>query len=385
MINVEHYPQIVLLFLGLGLLTSLSNWFLVRRFDQYPRARVFPRVSVLVPARNEQHNIGACLLSLLDQDYADYEVLALDDHSSDETRPILAGLARTFERLRVLDGKPLPEGWLGKHWACQQLSEAATGELLLFVDADTRHAPNTLTDSVSALQAENADLVTAFPREEVVTWGERLVVPVIGFGIFSFLPVALVRKLRLASFSVTIGQFMLFRRAPFEAIGGYASVRDHLVDDVELGRRLIRAGYAWRLMDGTAHVTCRMYNNFRETVQGFSKNIFAFFEYHVLLFMVTLLGIGLAFLHPAAVLVTNALGEPLRGFPPRLAVVAVGESLLLWGLAYRRFRLPMHLILLYPLSLLLFILIGFRSMLLTVSGQATWKDRELASPAWRWL
>ena len=195
MILVWHpHALFIVFFLFFGLMTVLVNYFTVRRFDQYPTAKESPRVSVLVSARNEAHNIEACVTSLLAQDYPDFEVVVLDDGSTHQTLQILARLARTGTRLQVLNGATLPEGWLGKHWACHQLDQAATGELILFTDADTRHAPDMLRDSVSALFAEHADLVTAFPREEVVTWGERLLVPVIGWGIFTFMPIRLVQN-----------------------------------------------------------------------------------------------------------------------------------------------------------------------------------------------
>lgn len=380
---LDHQPQVIVVFLALGLLIALSNHFFIRPFDDYPPARHFPRVSILIPARNEAANIEACVRSLLNQDYPDFEVLVLDDHSEDETRPILSRLARTSERLRVLDGLPLPEDWLGKHWACHQLTQAASGELLLFTDADTRHSPNMLRDSVSALLAERADLVTAFPREEVGTWGEKLVVPVIGFGILSFLPVALAQRMKWAGLSVTIGQFMLFRRAAFDAIGGYESVRSHLVDDVMLGRRIIQGGFVWRLMDGTRHVSCRMYRDFWQAVDGFTKNVFAFFDYHLLLFVIAWLWIAIAFLVPPFVLVSYKLNMPVA-YPLPLALWATAESILLWGLAYHRFQFPYHLVLLYPLSAFIFVLIAFRSLIYTLLGQSSWKGRDLARPAWRW-
>ena len=381
---LDHQPQVIVIFLALGLLTALSNHLTIRRFDQYPRASVFPRVSVLIPARNEAANIEACVRSLLTQDYPDFEVIVLDDHSEDETRLILTRLARTSNRLRILDGHSLPDGWLGKHWACHQLAQAATGELLLFTDADTRHAPSMLRDSVSALLAERADLVTAFPREEAVTWGEKLIIPVIGFGIFSFLPVTLARWLRWAGLSVTIGQFMLFRRAAFEAIGGYEAVRDHVVDDVMLGRRIIQYGFTWRLMDGTRHVSCRMYHGFWQAVDGFTKNIFAFFDYRLSLFVIAWAWMAVVFLAPAFVVAAQVVDLPSIAYPYPLAQAAVFESLLLWGLAYHRFRFPLYLVFLYPLSFGLFVLIALRSLVFTLLGQSTWKGRDLTRPAWKW-
>ncbi len=145
----------------------------------YPAQQGFPRVSILAPARNEEQNIGPCVESLLAQRYPNYEVIVLNDDSSDRTGEILAQFAVAGDRLRVVNGTPLPPGWLGKNWACHQLAQVADGELLLFVDADTRHSESMLEHAVAALEAEQADLLSAIPREEVVTWAERLVVPII--------------------------------------------------------------------------------------------------------------------------------------------------------------------------------------------------------------
>lgn len=380
----EHSPQMVLFSLTLGVIIALSNFFLVRRLSDYPAPKRFPRVSVLVPARNEENNIEACVRSLLKQDYPDYEVLVLDDHSTDRTGAILERLAGEFSHLRVLKGAPLPPGWFGKHWACHQLAQAAQGELLLFTDADTRHAPAMLRHAVSAQMAEDADLLTAFPYEETRTWGEKLIIPVMGFGIFSFLPVALAQKLGWRGLSVTIGQFMLFRRSAFEAIGGFAAVRDHAVDDVALGRRILEQGFRWRLLDATDEVHCRMYHNFREAVDGFTKNVFAFFDYHVLLYVLAWMWVTVCFLEPPLALLGSALHLPLTDFPPVLAQVAVVETLFLWVIAAMRFRFPPVVILFYPVSIALFVGIAVRSFVFTLRGQAVWKGRTLSRPALRW-
>ncbi len=384
-VGLNQYTLFIIIFLLLGLFTAIANSLTVRRFDQYPRSAVTPRVSILVPARNEAKNIELCVTSLLAQDYPDFEVIVLNDQSTDDTPNILSRLAQANCNLRVLEGSVLPGGWLGKHWACAQLAKAASGDLLLFTDADTRHAANMLRDSVSAMNFEGADLITAFPQEKIVTWGERLLVPVISFGIFTFLPIHLIQKFRWSAVSITIGQFMLFRRDAYEAIGGFESVRTNIVDDVGLGRKLIDAGFQWRLMDGTEHITCRMYHGFFEAVAGFGKSLFAVFDYRILPYVFAWLIVGSAFLQAPVVLVSWWLGHSLMSFPPGMATIAVILSFTLWLISYRRFKFPAYLASLYPLSLGLFILVAGWSLIHTLSGTATWKGRTLERVAMRWL
>lgn len=379
------HPPLVVLFLFACLLIALSNSRLLRRLGAFGAPVRYPRVSILVPARDEAENIEACVQSLLAQEYDDFEVLVLDDHSTDGTGLLLHRMARRDERLRVLQGKPLPDGWMGKQWACHQLVGEASGELLLFTDADTRHGANMLRHSVTALQALGLDLLTALPRQEVLSWGERLIVPVINWAIFTLVPLRLAVRWSRPEFSVTIGQFMLFRRGAFEAVGGYEAVRQQVVDDVALGRHIIAGGYRWRMLDGTDDVACRMYRGLWGAVDGFTKNAFAFFDHRVLPCLAVCLWIAIAFLEPPLALFSWYLRMPLTAFPPALAALAMMQALLLWHIAFRRFRMPAYLALLYPVSLALFIFIILRSMLFTMTGHATWKGRHLARPALRWL
>ncbi|HSR30517.1 MAG TPA: glycosyltransferase family 2 protein [Anaerolineae bacterium] len=371
----------ILFFLGVVLLVALSNWRAMRRLGRTPYAAPcrWPRVSVLVPARNEEENIGPCVRSLLAQEYPDFQVLVLDDESSDGTAEALASVPDEVGRLVVMQGAPLPAGWLGKHWACQQLSEAADGELLLFTDADTRHHPRALRDAVGVLLAEEADLLSALPHQEVGSWAERLLVPMIPWALFSFLPLTLAHRWRWLVLSAAIGQYMLFRGTAYDQIGGHAAVRQHAADDLALGRRVKTCGLRLRLVDGGERISCRMYHNAREVYEGLSKNLLAAFGYLVPAFLFVWLWLGFVFWQPLVTLGRAGLGVDLSLQSILLAAAAVAASLLLWGLTYWRFGFRLWLVPLYPVTVLSAVWLALRSLLLTVRGRATWKGRTLAS------
>ncbi|MGQ9494591.1 MAG: glycosyltransferase [Anaerolineae bacterium] len=371
----QHQCSIVY-FLGVLLLIALSNLWAWQRLGVHPMPRSFPHLAVLVPVRNEEGKIESCVRSLLAQDYPDFEVVLLDDQSSDGSAAILRELAQQSERIRVISGEPLPAGWVGKHWACHQLARSVQSDFLLFVDADTRYQPQALRLAMAACLAEKADLLSVFPRQEVGSWAEKLMVPVMHWSIFSFMPLVLAYRLPIPALSVSNGQFMLFRREAYEAIGGHAAVQHIVVDDIALTRRVRAHGLRWRLLDGDEYVHCRMYHNFREVYEGFSKSLFAFFDYRVALFLFIWLWLLVAFWEPLVVLALGLMGV-VSAASMSVAGLAVLLSLLLWGLTHWHFGFPLYLALCYPFSVLLAVAIAQNSLYLTLSGRATWKGRRL--------
>jgi chlorobactene glucosyltransferase len=235
-----------------------------------------PCVSVVVPARNEERVIERCVRSLLAQRYPDFEVIVLDDRSTDGTPAILAGLAAADQRLRVLQGEPLQVGWIGKCWACHQAAKAARGAWLLFVDADTRHHPLMLASAMAYASERQADLLSLAPHQELATFGERALLPAI-FGIILTAggsPAEVNDPGR--SVAKAVGQFMLFRTQSYRRIGGHESVKNEMAEDFALARRTKGTGHRLLLGDGADLVSTRMYHSLGEIWQGFSKN--AYFE-----------------------------------------------------------------------------------------------------------
>lgn len=386
------YHLVVSAFLLLVTVQIALNW----RLFVAPRPRRFepggksPLVSVLIPARNEARRIEPCLRSMLAQDYPNYEIVVLDDHSEDDTARVV--LAHGFSRdpdgaRRLLDSRPLPSGWTGKSWACHQLAGAARGDYLLFTDADTTHDPTALGAFIGHALDSDAALLSAWPRQVTGTWSEHAVIPLVYVLLLGALPHYLLRRLQrrpeyargtspgtLESLGAANGQFILFRRNVYDEIGGHAAVRDHLVEDVALGRLVAaRTGEGMRLIncDGSRLVHCRMYTSFPEVWEGFTKNLRAAFAESSFSFWLF------------GVLQTCGLLLPfvfacLPGISGRWWWIPVAQVAWIYALRLllaARFRTSWTGAWLHPVGQGLSLLIGLNSWRLSTQKGVTWKGR----------
>jgi chlorobactene glucosyltransferase len=381
---------VVIPMLGICLLQCLVNARLLRRLKSSGAGRygMSSDVSVLVPARNEEDRIRDCLVSLVSQQPPVREIILLDDRSSDRTGEIARELGfseRKAARLRLIRGEELPEGWVGKNWACHQLSRSAdpASGHLLFTDADTIHAPDCVAVALAHARAARADLLSLWPRQITGTWSEKLVIP-LGYLLFmSFQPFFLLGWLQgdpervrrwgvgarhLAAMGVANGQFLLFRRRSYEALGGHEALQDHLVEDIAFGRRVAsRTGEGMRLVnaDGIDLLKCRMYASFAGVWEGFSKNLRPVFEeahYSFLLFGVMIFTLFfLPFL--------------LIGIGCAAAWIAVGIILLTRLILTLRFRTSWFGLLVHPAAVILSLLIALNSWRLCLRKGIVWKGR----------
>ena len=231
-----------------------------------------PRVSLLVPARNEAANIGACLGALLAAGGEAIEVLVLDDGSTDRTMELARRAIGNDPRAQVLPGRSLPAGWVGKNFACHQLAAAARGEWLFFLDADTRLRPGGVADALAAVQSVDAELASFLPHYEGAHWANRLVVPWLYFFLTALVPLPEVRRLRHPRLAVANGQAILVQRAAYARAGGHAAVRDHVIEDVSLAVTAKAHGVRIALLDGHRWLRCAMYESGVGFVRGFAKS-----------------------------------------------------------------------------------------------------------------
>lgn len=273
-----------------------------------------PCVSVLIPARNEAAVIGPTVKSWLNQTYSNLEVIILDDHSSDGTAKIAQTEAQYDSRLQVITGQALPAGWLGKNWACHQLAQAASGDWLIFSDADVRWSPEALAALVAEMERTQADLLTVWPTQYTYTWGERLVVPLMALVILAYLPLPLVHHTPWPAFAAANGQCLAFRRRAYQTTGGHAALRNNVLEDVNFARRIKSFGLRLRMVDGAGLVSCRMYQDWPAVRDGFAKNILAGYGNNV--FFLVLAGVfhWLVFLLPWLLLPFMILDLPTGGF-----------------------------------------------------------------------
>ena len=259
------------------LIVAVANLVTAPRLERAGEARETPLVSLLVPARDEAANLRANLPLLLAADYPRLEIIVLDDGSGDGTASVVQALAReSGGRLRLVRGAALPDGWLGKSWACAQLADQAFGDVLLFCDADVAAGPCAVRRTVALLRRHAAGAVTAIPRHRLGTWAEASVVPIVAqLPVAATLPLALVPRTAAPSLSMANGQWLAFTRKAYERIGGHASVRDQVLEDVLLGRAVKCAGLRLVAAVATRDLSVRMYGGWGEVRAGFRKNLYA--------------------------------------------------------------------------------------------------------------
>ena len=342
-----------------------------------------PLVSVLVPARNEEGRVLAeCVRSILAQDYGRFEVVAVNDRSTDATGPILRSLASDDPRLRVLEGAETPEGWLGKPHALQQALASSRGGWILSTDADIIFHRSALRTAIEYAQEHSADALTLVPRFEAVSFWERVFIPVWDWGALIFFPIDLVNRPR-SPLAMGLGGFFLMRREALERVGGFAAVRADVLDDMRLAGALKDSGARMRAEYAPELVHTRMYTGLAELWESAAKNWFAILGFSVPVTLLMLAWILFVAVLPAAlaavslVMLAAAKGDgPWRQlFVPSLLSWAVSASLL--ALVNRRVGVPAACALTTPLGWLLSCAVIVGSAYGVLSGRGlVWKGRK---------
>jgi glycosyltransferase involved in cell wall biosynthesis len=274
--EMTYLAFFILVFTGIRLLVVLAN-FLGMQWLRHSRSSSEPLISVLIPARNEEENIGILLSSLIEHDYSNIKIWVYDDLSTDKTAFIVQQLAAKDSRIHLLSGRQLPHGWIGKNHGCHQLAHHADGEYLLYLDADVIIQKGLIKNAVANMQKYHLDLFSIFPAQRMGSLAEWLTVPVMNWILVSLLPLVLVRLSSHSSFSAANGQFMMFRADVYRRELFHKTLKHANVEDIAISRLMKRKGYKVQTLLGNKQIQCRMYKSWDDAVKGFSRNVFYFF------------------------------------------------------------------------------------------------------------
>tara|TARA_B100000686_G_scaffold349613_1_gene443427 strand:- start:654 stop:1847 length:1194 start_codon:yes stop_codon:yes gene_type:complete len=355
--------------------TGVTNFLWLKKIPTSKNISDSKLVSILIPARNEADVIESTIKSIINQSYKNYELIILDDNSSDSTKAIIQKHAKLNSKIELINGLSLPEGWLGKNWACHQLSEKAEGEYILFMDADTILDKFILEDCVIALQKEKIDLLSLVPGRDTKLIADHAMKKIISWFIVCWLPMKLAINLNAPFLSATFGQFMLFKKSSFNDIGGFEAIKDNPVDDFQLGRNIKKNLFKWMLFDAAFRITTRTYNTNKDLISGYSKNIFPAVGYSISIFLVIFLILISFVLGSTIPIILYALGILQN---QQLILLCVSLLILLfisWEIVTIRFKYSIFTPFSFPLLISLILLLALRSFIDNVFYSSTWKGR----------
>ena len=371
-----YYFYILIAVSSYFFILSLANHYEMWRFTRGPEIFDAPLVSVLIPARNEEKNIERCLNSLRNQLYKNYEILVINDNSTDGTGKILDRIAAEDSKVRVFTGKPLPEDWYGKPYALHQLSSHARGEILIFTDADTIHSPASISWAVTNLQCMKTDMISGFIGQVYMSFGELITVPLMFFLTGFVIPLFLNRITKLRCFSAAIGQFIAIRHEVFNAIGGCQEFKKKTSEDIYMSRLVKRKGYSTRFLNITEHVNCRMYEGYRNAVEGIGKNIFDFLGKNTLIIFLLAIAVLFFLFFPFPLLIGCIINK--SPWTLHILIVNILYSLT-WLFTFLGQRSNWWYGFLWPILFLNLLYMAVWSWFRTVSGKGfLWKDRKVS-------
>nr|WP_294948619.1 glycosyltransferase family 2 protein [uncultured Mucilaginibacter sp.] len=325
------------------------------------------KVSILIPARNEADNILTLLTSVHQQDYENYEVLVLDDNSTDNTYQVCVDFAAIHPRFKVIKGEPLPAGWLGKNYACHQLAQQASGQYYLFLDADEQVQKGLINSAVHRMKLRGLSLLSLFTNQTMRTAGEEMVVPLMHYILLNLLPLRLVYLVKSAALSAASGQFMLFDAVDYKEYQWHQLAKNKVVEDVEIMKLVKSAKLNGEALLANGMISCRMYKGYNEAINGFGKNFLAAFNYNIIGFLIYLL---LVIGGPALIIMTMNLNLIFIMF----GLIMLGRIMISLSAGQN----AVTNIFLHPVQMFSLLVIGITSIQKHLSKTTVWKGRKIS-------
>ncbi len=325
------------------------------------------KVSILIPARNEQFNILTLLNAIHQQDYADYEVIVIDDNSTDDTYALCKQFSASHPKFSVIKGGELPSGWLGKNFACHQLTKKAGGNFLLFLDADETIEAGLINSALHRMHQKNLALLSLLPNQAMPTIGEQAVMPLMHYILLNLLPLQLVYLIKNSSrIAAASGQFMLFNAAPYRQGQWHRAVKNKVVEDIEIMRLVKTGGYNAEVLLANKMLYARNFKGYIEAVNGTGKNLLAAFNYNIISLLVYL-----SILLGGPLLIIATLNVNLIEFMCGLIILTrITISLSAQQSAWKN-------ILLHPIQMFSLMVITFLAVQRYLTKTVVWKGRQV--------
>jgi chlorobactene glucosyltransferase len=352
-----------------------ASWIDVPLLDAPPEPPL-PTLSIIVPARNEERSIESCVRSLLAQKWVAFEVIVVDDRSTDATTRILEHLANEDRRLRIVRGTELPDGWVGKPWALVQGAEVARGRWLLFTDADSTHVSTGAASALHFAREAQVDALTIATHQELGSFWERAILPsVLGMILFAAGPLGDINDPGKPEKALANGQYIMVSREAYVMLGGHAALLSEVVEDVEFAKRLKADGrYRMILAGGDRIASVRMYQSLAEIWAGFTKNVFLGAKGDMRAISLGVVFSAMISILPPALAVTALFRRryelAFEALATSVAIVATAS----WGMGRAAF--PRRLALLQPLGTAIFAAIALNSSFHVLSGRGVeWSGR----------
>ncbi len=359
-----YLAYISFLFLGMQFVNVLLNTIFKQKIIFFD-AENNDHISVLIPARNEEKNISVLLSDLQKSRNKNMEIIVFDDESTDSTAKVVLDFAKIDERIMLMQSDNLPEGWLGKNHACYKLAQKATGKYFLFLDADVRINHSVIPEAVSYAKRFNLKLFSVFPIQTQKTFGEKISIPIMNYILLTLLPLIFVRISPFASHAAANGQFMLFDAETYKKIQPHRLFKNSAVEDIAIIRLFKKEKINVACLTGDKRIQCRMYKSYRETINGFSKNIFMFFGNRPVVAFSFWLFSAFGFI------------PVLVGLPQYIAYYFIGLVLILLFYSLISHQNSALNIFFYPLQLVSFILIIGNAFLIRKNKKLEWKERNI--------
>ena len=357
------------------LIVSIVNLWFFRTQSRIVPLKKTPFVSIIIPARNEENDIENCILPLLNQDYPNYEILIIDDQSTDSTWQILEKLKEKSSLIQIFKSEKLPKGWKGKTHALHQLTKHAKGEIIIGIDADMEPKTTLISWTVGNMQRHKVDSLSAWPKHKLPSFWENFTVPVIYISTGFLIPLQFIKNTKPPIFCHAIGQFIAFKASSLKAIGGYEIVKNKINEDVNIAREIKRAGFKHVFLDGKYHISGNMYDGLKESFLGIERTIFEFFDkkfYPIVILSLFLIG---TLILPPFLLFLPLFGASLWNLLFGLCSTAI---LLAWGITLFQRRLKWYSPFFFPIQMGMIIVIAWKSVFDGKSGRGyIWKGRKV--------